>query len=229
MTRDDLFNTNARIVQTLARAVGKNSPKAIIGVISNPVNSTVPVAAEALKKVGAYDPRKLFGVTTLDIIRARRFLADALHCSAYDVDVPVIGGHSGETIVPLLSKYPELSAEQVQALTHRIQFGGDEVVKAKAGAGSATLSMAYAAAEWSTSVLKALRGDKGVIEYALVESPAHAPTCLWFSCPVELGPGGVAQVLPLPALSAHEQALLAAALPILAQEEAKGVAFGQRG
>ncbi|EPY26307.1 malate dehydrogenase, partial [Strigomonas culicis] len=123
MTRDDLFNTNANIVQTLASAVGKNSPKAIIGVISNPVNSTVPVAAEALKKAGAYDPRKLFGVTTLDLVRARTFVSEAIGKAPVEVDVPVIGGHSGETIVPLLSKYPELSAEQVKALTHRIQFG----------------------------------------------------------------------------------------------------------
>lgn len=58
-------------------------------------------------------------------------------------NVRVIGGHAGTTILPLLSQVPgaKFSAEDVAALTHRIQFGGDEVVKAKDGAGSATLSM----------------------------------------------------------------------------------------
>lgn len=66
-----------------------------------------------------------------------------------DVDVPVVGGHAGITILPLLSQaYPavEFTAEEVEALTIRIQNAGTEVVEAKAGAGSATLSMAYAAA-----------------------------------------------------------------------------------
>ena len=64
--------------------------------------------------------------------------------------IPVVGGHSGVTILPLLSQAkPALpksllgDKEKLEALIHRIQFGGDEVVAAKAGAGSATLSMAY--------------------------------------------------------------------------------------
>jgi malate dehydrogenase len=58
-------------------------------------------------------------------------------------NVKVIGGHAGTTILPLLSQVPgtKYTPEDVAALTHRIQFGGDEVVKAKDGAGSATLSM----------------------------------------------------------------------------------------
>lgn len=51
MTRDDLFNTNASIVRDLAQAAAEVAPKALIGIISNPVNSTVPIASEVLKKV----------------------------------------------------------------------------------------------------------------------------------------------------------------------------------
>ncbi len=43
--------------------------------ISNPVNSTVPIAAEVFKKAGTYDPKRLFGVTTLDVVRAKTFLS----------------------------------------------------------------------------------------------------------------------------------------------------------
>ena len=52
MTRDDLFNTNASIVQTLVEGCGKYCPDATLAIISNPVNSTVPIAAEVLKKMG---------------------------------------------------------------------------------------------------------------------------------------------------------------------------------
>merc|ERR1712214_10396 len=52
MTRDDLFNTNASIVATLAAAAAKVCPDAMVGIISNPVNSTVPIAAEVYKKLG---------------------------------------------------------------------------------------------------------------------------------------------------------------------------------
>ena len=226
MTRDDLFNTNAGIVRDLATAVGKASPKAIIGIISNPVNSTVPVAAEALKKVGCHDPRKVFGITTLDHVRARTFVGAAIGKSPATLRIPVIGGHSGETIVPLLSEFKQLSEEQVQQLTHRIQFAGDEVVKAKAGAGSATLSMAYAGSEWTFAMLKALRGDKGIVECCYVESDLQQPDCRFFACPVELGKDGVEKVLPLPELSAYEKQLLEVCIPVLHEECGKGIELG---
>ena len=88
---------------------------------------------------------RLFGVTTLDVVRAQTFSAEVLGkpLEAPNFKIPVIGGHSGITIIPLLSQAkPSLSSlkqDQVEALVNRIQFGGDEVVKAKDGAGSATL------------------------------------------------------------------------------------------
>lgn len=77
MTRDDLFNINAGIVQTLVEGVAKHCPNAVVNIISNPVNSTVPIAAEVLKKAGVYNPRKLLGVTTLDVVRANTFVVSA--------------------------------------------------------------------------------------------------------------------------------------------------------
>ena len=68
MTRDDLFSTNAGIVKTLIEGCAEYCPGAVIAIISNPVNSTVPIAAEILKKKGVYDPKKLCGVTTLDVM-----------------------------------------------------------------------------------------------------------------------------------------------------------------
>lgn len=137
MTRDDLFNTNASIVRDLVAACAKNCPKAMLAIISNPVNSTVPIASEILKKAGCYDPNRVFGVTTLDVVRANAFVAEAKGLDPVSVNVPVIGGHAGITIIPLLSRVSPaatFSESEIDGLTKRIQDAGTEVVKAKAGA-----------------------------------------------------------------------------------------------
>merc|ERR1712121_488995 len=166
MTRDDLFNTNASIAMNLADACARNCPKAVIGIITNPVNSTVPIAMEVYKKHGLDHSKKLFGVTTLDVVRAKTFVAELKNLDPSKTNVPVVGGHSGVTILPLLSQVVPATSftdDELASLTVRIQEAGTEVVKAKAGAGSATLSMAYAGARFGFSVLEALKGKKGVI------------------------------------------------------------------
>ncbi len=105
MTRDDLFKINAGIVRDLAKGVAEHCPKAFVLVISNPVNSTVPIAAEMLKAAGVFDAKRLFGVTTLDVVRAETFVQDITgERDPTKTVIPVIGGHSGETIVPLFSQ-----------------------------------------------------------------------------------------------------------------------------
>lgn len=160
MTRDDLFNINAGIVKGLIETAAEVAPKAFILVISNPVNSTVPISAEVLKAKNVFNPQRLFGVTTLDIVRAETFVAGITgESQPQKLTVPVIGGHSGETIVPLFSKVsPSVTIpdDKYDALVNRVQFGGDEVVQAKGGAGSATLSMAYAGFRYVTSQIPTL-------------------------------------------------------------------------
>jgi len=229
MTRDDLFNTNASIVRDLAVSVGRVAPEAHILVISNPVNSTVPIVAKTLEKAGVYDPRRLYGVTTLDVVRAARFLGEVSGNDPKKTVVPVIGGHSGATIVPLLSQNAygkPISGDSLEKLVYRIQFGGDEVVKAKDGAGSATLSMAYAGAKFANAVLRGLNGEKGVITPTFVKSPLFADQGVdFFSSMVELGKNGVEKIHPLGPLSAEEQKLLEACLPDLKKNIEKGYAF----
>ncbi|XP_044261522.1 malate dehydrogenase, mitochondrial [Tribolium madens] len=226
MTRDDLFNTNASIVQTLAEAAAESAPKALIGIISNPVNSTVPIAAEVLKKAGKYDPKRLFGVSTLDVVRANTFVAELKGLNPLEVKVPVIGGHSGVTIIPLISQAtPSVSfpPDQLKALTERIQEAGTEVVKAKAGAGSATLSMAYAGARFAISLIRALKGEQNIIECAYVES--NLTEAKYFSTPLLLGKNGIEKNLGLGKLSDFEQDLLKKAIPELKKNIQKGEDF----
>lgn len=155
------------------------------------MNSTVPIVASVLEKAGVFDPRRVFGVTTLDVVRAAKFISSAAGVSPAESPITVVGGHSGVTIVPLLSQSAygkALVGETYEKLVHRIQFGGDEVVKAKDGAGSATLSMAYAGAKFANALLRGLSGEKGVITPTFVKSDLYASQGIdFFSSNVELG------------------------------------------
>lgn len=228
MTRDDLFNTNAGIVQSLATAAAKACPRAMLLIISNPVNSTVPIVAETFKKHGVYDPKRLFGVTTLDVVRANGFVAESQGWNPRTTNIKVIGGHAGTTILPLLSQVEgaKFTEEQIAALTHRIQFGGDEVVKAKDGLGSATLSMAYAGARFTVRLLDAMNGAKDVVECSFVEN--DVTSAQFFSTPVTLGPNGVEKVHHFGKLSALEQKNFDEMIVDLEKQIAKGVAFANK-
>ncbi|CAN1137904.1 Malate dehydrogenase, chloroplastic [Linum perenne] len=227
MTRDDLFNINASIVKTLVEAVADNCPGAFIHIISNPVNSTVPIAAEVLKQKGVYNPKKLFGVTTLDVVRANTFVAQKAKLKVPDVDVPVIGGHAGITILPLLSQTTipgTFTDEEIHELTVRIQNAGTEVVEAKAGAGSATLSMAYAAARFVESSLRALEGDDLVHECAYVQSDINESP--FFASRIKLGKDGVEAIYnDYFNFSSYEMKAFEALIPELLASIEKGIDF----
>ena len=214
MDRSDLFNINAGIVENLVSACADNCPKAMIGIITNPVNTTVAIAAEVLKNKGVYDASRLFGITTLDVIRSSTFVAEIYDKDPRDVSVPVIGGHSGITILPLLSQSGyEFSDEDAAAMTKRIQNAGTEVVEAKAGGGSATLSMGQAAAKFGLSLVRALNGEKDVVECTYVEGSGDLAR--FFAQPVLLGKNGVEKILDYGNLSEFEQATLNDALETL--------------
>merc|ERR1712110_181218 len=101
MTRDDLFKVNADIAKGLVDACAKFCPDAVLGLIVNPVNSVVPAMCDLYKKKGL-DPRKICGVTSLDIVRANKFVHELTGAPVESIDVPVVGGHAGTTILPLL-------------------------------------------------------------------------------------------------------------------------------
>ena len=224
MTRDDLFNVNAGIVKKLVGVGAKACPQACFAIVTNPVNSTVPIAAEVLTAAGVYDKRKLFGVTTLDVIRSNTFVAQTVGKSTDEVNVNVIGGHSGVTILPLLSSIPgvELSQADIEALTPRIQEAGTEVVEAKAGAGSATLSMAQAAARFTMSLVAAKNGETATeccyVQVGDATSSFHAQ-------PVVLGKDGVDSIPEIPVLSKYEQKLLDEMSETLEANISKGIEF----
>ncbi|KAE8327309.1 lactate/malate dehydrogenase [Aspergillus sergii] len=237
MTRDDLFKTNAYIIRDIFTEVAATCPKATCCVVTNPVNSTVPVAAGTLKKAGAFDPTRLFGVTTLDVVRASTFAAHAMNGNPDPkvYKVPVIGGHSGATILPLYSQAQppiDLDDQALAGVINRVQFGGDEIVKSKQGAGSATTCMAYAGFRFVKAILAARSGNS-VTEEAYVYLPgvpggeniAAELGVDYFSVKIELGKTGAVKALPIGDVSENETKLLQVAIEGLKKDIATGLSL----
>lgn len=226
MDREALFGVNAEVVSKAVNAIALNAENALIAIVTNPVNALVPLAAEVLKKECAYDPNRLFGVTTLDVVRAQTFIGEILKVDPASVNIPVIGGHAGITIMPILSQCsPCFSADEktTAQLVKRIQFGGDEVVKAKDGKGSATLSMAYASARFVNTLLLGLAGKKAPIEPAYVQSDV---TCAkFFATPLCYGKKGLERNLGLPNLNKCEKQDMEKAIEELNKSIQNGIKF----
>merc|ERR1711972_501288 len=200
----DLLGINAGIAKNIVEACAKFCPQAILGLIVNPVNSVVPAMAELYKQKGL-DPKKICGVTTLDGVRANKFVHEATGAPISSINVPVVGGHAGATILPLFSQEPagmKIPASQLEALDKRVQDAGTEVVKAKNGKGSATLSMAYAGARFGTAVLAGLAGEQRTECCYVMSSVSELP---FFTSKVTFGPKGVEKVHEIGQLNEHEK------------------------
>ncbi|KAG5481205.1 hypothetical protein CUR178_06437 [Leishmania enriettii] len=227
MTRDDLFKINAGIILDIVLTCASSSPKAVFCIVTNPVNSTVAIAAEALKSLGVYDKNRLMGVSLLDGVRATRFINEARKPLVVN-QVPVIGGHSDTTIVPLFHQLPGPLPEQatLDAIVKRVQVAGTEVVKAKAGRGSATLSMAEAGARFALKVVEGLTGAGNPLMYAYVDTDGQHETP-FLAIPVVLGQRGIEKRLPIGDLHPTEQKLLKEAMPVIKTNIAKGCEFAR--
>jgi len=226
-TRDDLFKINADIAKGLVEACAKYCPNAVLALIVNPVNSIVPAMAELYKKKGL-DPMKIVGVTTLDCVRANKFVAELTGKHPSTIDVPVIGGHAGVTIMPVFSQdaaAASIPKDKIADLDKRVQDAGTEVVNAKNGKGSATLSMAYAGARLGSAVLRGLAGHQA-IECAYVKSDI-VPNLAYFTQKVVFGKGGVEKVLPIGKLNEHEQTRLEEAKAALKIEIETGIKYAE--
>jgi len=207
MTRADLLGINAGIAKNIVEACGKHCPNAVLGLIVNPVNSVVPAMCELYKKAGL-DPKKVCGVTSLDIVRANKFVHEATKQSLESIDVPVVGGHAGVTILPLFSQVSAMNgmdAAKVADMDKHVQDAGTDVVNAKGGKGSATLSMAYAGAKFGNAVLCGLAGqDTDECAYVIREASEGA-ALPYLASRVTFGKEGVKKVHGFGKMNAHEE------------------------
>lgn len=223
MNRSDLLGVNCNIAKGIVEACAKWCPNAILGLIVNPVNSVVPAMCELYKKKGL-DHTKIIGVTTLDCVRANKFVAAITGDPVGSISIPVIGGHAGTTILPLFSQDgagKKVPADKVAGLDERVQNAGTEVVNAKGS--SATLSMAYAASRFAKAVLNGLSGQESV-ECAYVPSNI-IEGMPYFSSKVTFGKTGVMKVHPIGPLNEHEKKRLEEMKKVLKGEVDDGIGW----
>lgn len=168
------------------------------------------------------------GVTTLDCVRANKFVAELTGKHPCEVDIPVIGGHAGVTIMPVFSQDPagaSIDKSKIPDLDKRVQDAGTEVVNAKNGKGSATLSMAYAGSRLASAVLAGLAGETRT-ECAYVMTDI-VPDMEFFTSKVVFGKKGVEKVLPLGKLTEHETKRLEEAKTALKGEIKSGLEYAE--
>ena len=207
MSRDDLLQTNAKIVSTVVSQVVQYSPKAYMIVVSNPLDAMVHVA----KQVSGWPKQRVMGMAgVLDAARFRYFIAQELGVSVEDVHGFVLGGH-GDTMVPVpryatvngISITQLLSAEQIARLVQRTRDGGAEIVNyLKQGSafyapGAAIVQMVEAIVKDKKRVLPAAAYLEG--EYGLHD--------IYVGVPILLGAAGVEKVIEVE-LTTEEQAAL---------------------
>jgi malate dehydrogenase len=205
MSRDDLLNTNAKIVGSVAENVKATSPNAIVIVVSNPLDAMVQRAFQ----VTGFPPKRVCGQAgVLDTARYRTFLAMELGVSVEDVSALLMGGH-GDTMVPMPSCTSVggipvrrlMSEEKLNAIVDRARNGGAEIVSLLK-TGSAYYAPAAATAQMVEAIV---RDKKRLIPCAAYCDKEYGVGGYYVGVPVILGAGGVEKVIELK-LDSEEQA-----------------------
>ena len=208
MSRDDLLNTNAGIVKSVAENVAKTSPNAIIIVVSNPLDVMCYVAMKA----SGFPRERVIGMAgVLDTARYRSFLAEALDVSVRDIQAMVLGGH-GDTMVPLIT-YTTVSGipitqlmakDKLDAIVDRARNGGAEIVKyLKTG------SAYYAPSSGAVQMVEAIVLDqKRILPCSAWLQGEYGMKDLFLGVPCKLGRKGMEKIIEV-TLTADEKAALA--------------------
>jgi len=197
MSRDDLLTTNAGIVKKVTQEVAGRSPRAVLIIVSNPLDAMCHVAFDASK----FPKQRVIGMAgVLDSARFRAFIAMELKVSVENTHAFVLGGH-GDTMVPL-PRYSSVAGipitelmtpERIEALVQRTRTGGAEIVSLLK-TGSAFYAPASAAVEMAESILK---DKKKVLPCAAYLEGEYGIRDLFIGVPVKLGAKGVEQVLEI--------------------------------
>jgi malate dehydrogenase len=195
MSRDDLLNTNLKIMKQVAEGVRDNAPNAFVIVISNPLDAMV----YTFKEISGFPKNRVVGMAgILDSARFRAFVAWELGVSVQDVNALVLGGH-GDTMVPLI-RYctvagipveQMISREKIDAIVDRTKGAGGEVV-GLLKTGSAFVSPALSAIEMAEAHIK---DKKRVLACACLCEGEYGVNGLYVGVPCVIGDGGVERVI----------------------------------
>jgi malate dehydrogenase len=222
MSRDDLVQTNERIVGSVTREAVAQSPGAILVVVSNPLDAMCHVA----KNVSGWPKNRVVGMAgILDTSRFRTFVAWETGASVKDVQTLVLGGH-GDQMVPLVSATTVggvpltqlVAQERIDEMVERTATGGGEIVTLLGT--SAWYAPGAAAAQMVDAVML---DEKRVLPCTAYLEGEYGIEGLYMGVPVKLGRDGVEEIVELD-LSEQEQAALAASAE--AVREVVGVLSG---
>jgi malate dehydrogenase len=207
MSRDDLLNTNAGIVKSVAENIAKTSPKAILIIVSNPLDVMCYVAMKA----SGFPRERVIGMAgVLDTARYRSFLAMELDVSVRDIQAMVLGGH-GDTMVPLISYTTVsgipvtqlLSKDKLDPIVDRARNGGAEIVKfLKTG------SAYYAPSSGAVQMVEAIVNDqKRILPCSAWLQGEYGMKDVYLGVPIKLGRSGMEKIIEV-SLTADEKAAL---------------------
>jgi malate dehydrogenase len=207
MSRDDLLNTNAKIVRDVSENIKRVAPDSIIIMVSNPLDVMCWVAKDA----SGFPRERVIGMAgVLDTARYRSFLALELDVSVEDIQAMVLGGH-GDTMVPLVS-YTTLSGipvtqliskERLGAIVDRTRKGGAEIVQ-YLKTGSAYYAPSAAAVQMAEAIVK---DKKRILPCSAWLEGEYGMNGLFLGVPCKLGRNGLEQILEVELSSAERAAL----------------------
>lgn len=207
MSRDDLVNTNAKIIKSVAHEIKQHAPDAFVILLSNPVDA---MTYTMYKETGFPKERVIGQSGVLDTARYRTFIAQELNVSVKDVVGFVLGGH-GDDMVPL-TRYSSaggipietlIAEERLLEIIERTRKGGGEIVSLL-GNGSAYYAPAAALVEMTEAIIKDQRRILPAIAYLDGE---YGFKDMYFGVPIILGGNGIEKVIELE-LTDEEQAAL---------------------
>ncbi|WP_187334685.1 malate dehydrogenase [Novosphingopyxis iocasae] len=202
MSRDDLLETNLKVMKAVGEGIKKHAPDAFVICITNPLDAMV----WALREFSGLDQKKVVGMAgVLDSARFRHFLAEEFDVSVEDVTAFVLGGH-GDTMVPVAQystvagiPVPDLikmgwsTQEKIDAIIARTRSGGGEIVKLL-GNGSAFYAPATSAIMMAESYLK---DKKRVLPAAAHLTGQYGVDDLYVGVPVVIGANGVERIVEI--------------------------------
>jgi malate dehydrogenase len=206
MSRDDLVQTNEKIVKSVTERIVGSSPDAIVIVLSNPLDAMCHVA----KSASNFPKERVFGQAgILDTARYRTFIAWETNASTKDVQALVLGGH-GDQMVPVISSTTVggvplrklVSEERIQAMVERTAVGGGEIVKLLGT--SAWYAPGAACAQMVDSVLL---DEKRVLPCTVYLEGEYGIDGLYVGVPVKLGRSGVEEIYEIDLDDSEREAL----------------------
>ncbi len=197
MSRDDLIDTNAKIMQSIIPEIVKNSPEGILIIVSNPLDVMVQLSY----KLCGFPKNRVLGMAgVLDSARFRTFVSLELGVSVSDVEAMVLGGH-GDLMVPLV-KYCTvkgekitdlLSSDKLDAIVKRVRGGGGEIVSLLK-TGSAFFAPGLSTVEMIESILK---DQKKILPCSVLLEGEYGIDGIFIGVPVKLGQRGAEEIVEL--------------------------------